>query len=133
MVRQDDVWALIRSICEEENLTTSVKGSLKVGAITGVSGFLGTLVGGPVGAVGGAVIGGIIGSSVASDVKPLWEVIQAMEESKKRELVQQVTTLVQGVNATDAVALLAIVNSNATMRGNVLEAITGTFEPNAAS
>ncbi|XP_052010017.1 protein C19orf12 homolog [Xyrauchen texanus] len=122
--RMDDVIGLCCEVSARKNIKAAVKNSGKGAAAAGGSAFVGGLVGGPVGIAVGGALGGLLGSWMTSgQFRPLPEIIMELPRKLQEKLYSDVLAALGTLDWTDLANLIALVNGNSSLHGQVLSAI----------
>ena len=74
VIRYNDILTVITTLCDDEGLKVTVKGSAKGGLIAGATSAVGGLVLGPLGLAIGGTVGGLIAYATAEPYKPVSQV-----------------------------------------------------------
>ena len=75
VIRYNDILTVITTLCDDEGLKVTVKGSAKGGLIAGATSAVGGLVLGPLGLAIGGTVGGLIAYATAEPYKPVSQVV----------------------------------------------------------
>jgi len=130
VIRTDEVVRIISTLSDDSGLKVTVNESMKGGLITGVVCTLGGMIFGPVGLALGGTLGGIY-SYIKSDgkFKPVSHVIMyEMDEFQKAQLADSVQTILQDVDATDAMQILVLLNGNPALKMRILTEVTNFIQ-----
>ena len=102
---------------------------MKGGLIAGTACALGGMVAGPPGmAIGGALGGCAAAAFASSNMRPLSQVINSdMPVERKDELVDSVRSILTGVEVTDAMELIALVQGNTMLKARIAQEMVGFF------
>jgi len=120
------VLQLVAKLAEEDGLKTTVKESLKGGMICGTGATIGGMIGGPLGMAVGGAGGAFIAAFLAQGkFKSVAEVILEMEPKHQRALVEEVTRILNKLDATDMITVASLVMGNYNLRTEVLSTAVG--------
>jgi len=121
VIRYNDILELMTVLSEDKNLQVTVSESLKGGLTAGVAATLGGLLLGPRGLALGGALGGVLGAVMSEDkFKPVSQAIMEMSDPDQRRLVEAIRNIVRGLDASDAVELIAIVQGNELLKAKVM-------------
>lgn len=129
VIRYADVLTIITTLGDEEKLQVTVREAAKGGLIAGGFCTLGGLLLGPPGLALGGAVGGCLASYIARDnFKPVAVVIlYEMKETERQHLVDSVRSIIQHLDAGDAIELLALVQGNAALKAKIVAEMTTFF------
>ena len=130
VVQYNDILKIVTTLGDDENLQITVKQSAKGGLIAGISCALGGLLGGPPGLAVGGTAGGLLAAYLAGNsFKPVSTVIlYEMRPVDQRALVEAVKSIIQHLDAMDAVEVLAILQGNAILKTKIISEMTTFFQ-----
>ena len=122
MISYGSVVELLTVLTEERGMKVAVTESGKGALLTGGVAGLGGLLLGPLGlALGGAVGGCIAAWQAQGKFKPVMEVVlQDMKQEQRDKMVDCVRDVLANVDASDAIALVAVVQGNQALTQRVL-------------
>jgi len=117
----EDIMEVVRLLCEERNMTITVKESGKGALVTGGIAGLGGLILGPIGLAVGGAVGGSLAAWMAQDkFKPLVQVIMEDMRSDQRErMIECLRKVLSQIEPTDALALVAMVQGNQALKARL--------------
>ena len=120
VIQYNEILSVITQLGDDEDIRITVKQSAKGGIIAGLICAIGGLVAGPIGFVFGGTAGGLVASYFAGDsFKSISTVINEMNPAHQRELTESVLKIIEHTDAMDAIQVLAIIQGNAVLRGQV--------------
>jgi len=114
-VNVQEIMEACEVLARQDNLNVCIQESLKGAAIAGLGSFVGGVLMGPVGIAIGATVGGVAGSSVCKQYQPLWRIIQDMNEADKKRLANHMQKVLNDLDISDAVVLMALVRDPTAM------------------
>merc|ERR1712244_70164 len=122
VISYSSVLEVMTVLSEEKELRVTVTESGKGALLTGGVAGLGGLLLGPLGlALGGAVGGCIAAWRAQGHFKPLMEVIlYDLKQEQRERMVESVRTILANIDASDAIALVAMVQGNQALKQRVL-------------
>lgn len=122
--RIDDVMRLCCELSAHDQIKVAVKNSTKGALVAGVVAFGGGLMAGPPGIAVGGAVGGLLGSWWTSgQFRPLPQILMELPEAQKKKLYQDVLSVLNNLDWTDAAQLIALVMGNATLQQQVTAAL----------
>lgn len=129
VIRYNDILTVLTTLCDDEGLKVTVKGSAKGGLIAGATSAVGGLVLGPLGLAIGGTVGGLIAYATAEPYKPVSQVIMYdMQPLDQEKLVDAVRNIVEGVDIQDAVELMALVQGNPVLKAKIVAEMATFFK-----
>ena len=122
VISYNSVMEVLTVLCQERKLMVTVTESGKGALVTGGIAGLGGLLLGPLGlALGGAVGGCIAAWQAQGKFRPVMEVIlHDMRQEQRDRMVESLRNVLADVEASDAIALLAVVQGNQALQQRVL-------------
>ena len=128
VIKYNEVLGLITHLGDEENIQVSVKESLKGSLIAGGCCFVGGVLLGPPGLAIGGMVGGCAAwynSYSKEQYRPISAVILSdLSSEKQAVLVDKVRTIVSHLEASDALALVALVQADNILKSAVISEAT---------
>ena len=126
VIKYNEILGLITRLGEEENIQVTVKESFKGGLIAGACCVVGGVLLGPPGlAIGGAVGGCTAWYNAKDKFRPLASVVlYDLTPEKQAVLVDKVQVIVRHLEATDAMALVALVQADHVLKSAVISEVT---------
>jgi len=117
----EDIMEVVRLLCEERNLTITVKESGKGALVTGGVAGLGGMILGPIGLALGGAVGGSIAAWMAQDkFKPLVQVImEDMRADQRERMIGCLRKVLSQIEPQDALALVAMVQGNQALKARL--------------
>jgi len=107
-----DIYELCCLIAKQEGLNVTITESAKAGAITGGITFIMAACLGPAAIIPSAVAGGLLAKYVTNSYVPLHRILTEMSADDQEKLSLHVQLVIQQLEITDAVALIAIASQS---------------------
>lgn len=111
-IRQEDIFDVLKIICDDNEIYATTKESVKGGLIAGGTTVIGGLLFGPPGMLIGGGLGGLIAYNNAQQFKPVGEIILKLPQREKDILHEKVNSIIRHIDASDAVMLLALIRAD---------------------
>ncbi|CAL8104742.1 unnamed protein product [Orchesella dallaii] len=126
-VNVQEIMEACEVLSRQDNLNVCIQESLKGAAMAGIGSFVGGVLMGPVGIAIGATVGGVAGSSVCKQYKPLYQIMQEMSEADKQRLANHMQRVLNDLDISDAVVLMALVRDPTAMGRDTLVKELGNY------
>ena len=126
VIKYNEILSLITHLGDEENIQVTVKESLKGSLIAGSCCLVGGVLLGPPGlAIGGAVGGCTAWYNAKDKFRPISAVVlYDLSSEKQGILVDKVRNIVSHLEASDGLALVALVQANSILKSTVISEVT---------
>lgn len=122
-INKEQIFRVLIDVCEEAEIYVTAKESVKGALIAGATTFVGGLLMGPPGLAVGGTVGGLLAYSNSGNFRPVSKVLMELPEKKKDYLIQNFSSIVSNLKATDAIMLLAIIRADQVVYQKVIEFI----------
>ncbi|NXB03013.1 CS012 protein, partial [Cnemophilus loriae] len=123
-IHVDDVMKLLSHVAQVKGMKAAVAHSGRGALLTGVSAFVGGVLGGPPGIAVGGALGGLVGWKTSGQFKSVPQILIELPATEKQKLCDEAMAVIRNLDWTDAAQLIGLVMANPGLTDKVLGVLT---------